>query len=109
MAVLYITEFASLAPQPPGATGQVAQQPPIAEQTVALTSTSAQSAAFNANTRFVRLHTDVICAIEFGTNPTAVANGGSGPTARMAANQTEYFGVPIGIGSSYKVAGVTST
>lgn len=106
MAILYITEFAQLAPQPAGLLGQVAMQPPLAEQTVALTSTSAPSAAFNSQTRFVRLHTDTICAIEFGTSPTAVGSSGGSPTARMAANQTEYYGVPVG--QSYKVAGVTS-
>jgi hypothetical protein len=106
MAILYITEFAQLAPQPVGGTGQVAMQPPLAEQVVSLSSSSAASNAFNASTRFVRLHTDVICAIEFGTSPTAVGSGGGSPTARMAANQTEYYGVPVG--QSYKVAGVTS-
>lgn len=107
MAVLYITEFAQLAPQPVGQTGQVAMQPPLAEQTVSLSSTSAASNAFNSQTRFVRLHTDTICAVEFGTSPTAVGSGGGSPTARMAANQTEYFGVPAG--ASFKVAGVTSS
>jgi hypothetical protein len=106
MAWLYITEFADFTPAgAPGGIGQIGHQPPLAEQAVAI-GVNAQSSAFNVNTRFVRLHADAICAIEFGTNPTAVAAGASG-TARMAANQTEYHGVPKG--QSYKVAVISST
>lgn len=107
MSILYITEFATFTlVGAPGGAGQIAEQPEIANQAITIGASSAQSAAFNSKTRFVRLHTDVICAIEFGTNPTAVAAGGTG-TARMPANQTEYFGVPQG--QSYKVAVITST
>jgi hypothetical protein len=48
------------------------------------------------------LHTDSICSISFGTNPTATTS-----TARMAAGQTEYHGVPVGL--SYMVAAVSNT
>ncbi len=106
MAVLYISEFAELAIGPAGRVGQVPQQPPIVEQAIAEGGSSVQSSAFNASTRIVRLHTDGICAIEFGTNPTAVVAGTTG-TARMAANQTEYYGVPVG--GLYKVAVIAST
>lgn len=106
MSILYITEFSNV-----GFTGgtstQVAAQPANKEQAITISASSAQSNAFNPNTQLVRLHTDVICAIEFGTNPTAVANtGGASATARMAANQTEYFTVPMT--GTYKVAVVAS-
>jgi hypothetical protein len=105
MAVLYITEYAQLMPAAaPGGVGQVPMEPPIAEQTVSIAAGSAQSAAFNAKTRLVRLHTDAICSIEFGTNPTASAT-----TARMAAGQTEYHGVPNNTGTPLKVAVITNT
>ena len=107
MTILYITEFADFGTTKNGRTGQVAEQPPLAEQTIALTSSSAQSSAFNTNTSLIRLHTDSICAVEFGTDPTAVASGGGSPTARMAANQTEYYTVPNG--GTYMVAGITSS
>jgi len=55
----------------------------------------------NAKTTFVRLHTDAICSIKFGVNPTASAT-----TARMAAGRTEYHGVPLG--QAYKVAVITN-
>ncbi len=106
MAFLSITEFAELAIGPAGRVGSMGVQPPLAEQSIANGGATTQSAAFNAKTRFVRLHTDTICAIEFGINPTAVAAGASG-TARMAANQTEYFAVPMG--QNFKVAVVSST
>src|ERR1700685_4308085 len=97
MAALYVTEFVELEQGPARRVGQMSMQPPVAEQTVAIGGSSAQSNAFNALTRIVRVHTDSICSIEFGTNPTATAT-----TARMAANQTEYFGVPVN--QSYKIA-----
>jgi hypothetical protein len=101
MAVLYITEFAQLMPAVVGHQGQIAMQPPLAEQHVAIGGGSVQSSAFNSQTRLVRLHADAICSIEFGTNPTATAN-----TARMSANQTEYHGVPVN--TSFIVAVITN-
>lgn len=99
---LVITEFQSMAQIPNGG-GQMPQQPPLAEQTVGITGSSAQSLSLNPATRFVRLHTDAICAVSFGTSPTAVA-----PNGRMAANQTEYHGVPQG-SAPLKIAVITST
>jgi hypothetical protein len=106
VAFLYISEFAEMEIGWGGRQGQIAQQPPLVEQAIANGGGNTQSNAFNAKTRFVRLHADSICAIAFGTNPTAVAAGASG-TARLAANQTEYFGVPVG--QSFKVAAILST
>lgn len=102
MAILYITEYAGLMPSPVGGQGQIPMEPPLAEQTVAISGASASSAAFNVQTRMVRLHTDAICSIEFGTAPTATTT-----TQRLAANQTEYKGVPNG--QSYKVAVIPNT
>lgn len=99
MATLYIAEFSYLF-STPAVTGQMAMGPPIVEQTVAIGAGSAQSAAFGATTNFVRLHTDAICSIVFGANPTALAT-----KMRLAAGQTEYFGVAPGS----KVAVITNT
>ena len=100
MALLYIWEFSDtlalsdklMAAAAPG----VLQQVPVT-----IGAGSLQSAAFTGATRFVRLHTDVICSINIGTNPTAIANS----NARMAANQTEYFAVSPG----QQVAVIAST
>lgn len=101
MATLYVTEFKAI-----GGGGNFpvagALQAPIAEQTVAIGGTTAQSSAFNANTTFVRLNCDAVCSILFGTNPTATA-----AKCRLSANTTEYFSVPAGL--AYKVAVITNT
>lgn len=100
MANLYISEYAavglsSYGPMP------IAVEPALVEQVIAYTGTSAQSAAFSANTRYIRVHTDSICSVLVGVNPTAVAT----TCKRLNANQTEYFAVP----ASYKIAAITNT
>jgi hypothetical protein len=101
MAVLFIAEYENLATNySSGGAMAIAQDPPIAEQTEAITAGSTQSNAFNGGTKFIRVHTDAICSIAVGPDPTASAT-----TRRMAANQTEYFGVKGG----WKIAVITNT
>lgn len=102
MAVLYITEYARQARDASGFMMVVADEPPLANQTVAIGGSSVQSSTFNASTRFIRVSTDAVCSIEIGANPTATAT-----TRRMPANTTEYFGVPAG--QSWRVAVITNT
>ena len=101
MGILYITEYAGLMPSPVGGQAQIPMEPPLAEQVVTFT-THVESNAFNAQTRVVRLHTDAICSVQFGTAPTATTS-----MQRLAANQTEFKGVPVG--QSYKVSAVSNT
>lgn len=101
MAVLYITEFAQSG-QYGGSNIPVGQEIKTADQTVAISGTSAQSSAFQSNTTLIRLHTDAICSVNIGTSPTATATN-----RRMAANQTEYLGVPGS--SNFKVAVITNS
>lgn len=97
MAKLYVTEFGGMAAR----ATPVGVAPPIVDQTpVVIGAGSLQSAAFDAATVLVRIHTDAICSIAFGTNPTASVN-----TMRMAAGATEYFAVRFG----HKVAVITNT
>ena len=92
MATLYVCEYAALATPHSGGNIQVAQEPPLAEQTVAIGGASAALPnAFNINTKFIRVATDSICSIAIGPSPTATTS-----KKRMAANQTEYFGVQGG-------------
>lgn len=86
MAVAYIAEFADL-PIINGLLVAAPKMPPVAEQTVAI-GVAAQSAAFNAKTKFVRINVDAVCSLEFGPNPTATMT-----SPRMSANTTEFFGV----------------
>jgi hypothetical protein len=93
MSALYVTEFESITPTTEGGAAQVARAPAVVDQTpVTISGTSAQSAAFGKSTKYVRLHSDVICSVSFGANPTASTNN-----MRFAANQTEYFGVTPGM------------
>lgn len=101
MGILYITEYSGLMPSPMGHAAQVPMEPPLATQAVTYT-THAESNAFNAKTRLVRLHTDSICSFVFGSAPSATTSD-----SRMAAGQTEYHGVPFG--ASYKVSAVSNT
>lgn len=64
------------------------EEPAIAVQVLDTTGTHL-SAVFNKETRFVRVNVDGVVSYKFGTAPTAATTD-----ARMAANQTEYFGVP---------------
>lgn len=96
MATLYITEYAALT-QLVGDAGQMPDEnSKLAEQTVGIGAGSAQSALLNSGTKYVRLHCDVVCSINFGfgtvaapPNPTATATN-----QRLAANQTQFHGVP---------------
>ena len=97
MATLFITGFAQEGIDALGRVVPAVRQPPVAEQTVTIGASSAQSAALNDNTTIVRLHTDSACHVSFGSNPTATTSN-----MRMGAGQTEYFIVPAG--SSLKVA-----
>lgn len=92
MAKLYVTEFADVVRPPNSASPPFGALQSLATDQAPITfSTSTQSAAFAATTRFIRIHTDSICSIAYGSNPTATT-----ANFRMAAGQTEYFGVNPG-------------
>lgn len=88
MATLFVSEYGSVGLTLNGGNVAAGKEPRLAAQSVAVGVASAQSDAFQDNTRFIRVHTDVACYYKIGSNPTAVATEG-----RLAANQTEYFGV----------------
>ncbi|SRR6266404_1877926 len=101
MSTLYVSEYIDVM-HGPGEVG-VGVEPSTDQSPLTFTATHAESAAFAANTKLVRIHTDGIASIKFGTAPTAVAN----TNKRMTAGQTEYFAVPMG--TALKVSAVTST
>jgi hypothetical protein len=101
MATLFVTEFQHASAVGPGRTPMpIAMQPPLAEQAVSFT-TSTASSAFNTLTQFVRLYASADCHIQFGTSPTATTS-----LMKLKADAVEYFAVPPG--ASYKVAAVTA-
>lgn len=95
-ATCYVTEFVLTA----DAGVQVARQPALVEQTVSVSGTSAQSSAFGADTKLVRIHCDAIVSMTFGANPTATTG-----KMRAPADSIEYFQVVPGT----KVAFITNT
>lgn len=102
MALVDISEYRNLARDGQNSVIQTGVEPSIANQQVAITAGSLQSAALDTATRFVRIHTDAACRIEIGVNPTAAAT-----SKRMAANSSEFFGIPGGV--AFKVAVITTT
>lgn len=98
MGILYIREYTDAAVE--AGNGVPVMCEPGTDQSPITYSTTTQSAAFGTNTKFVRVHTDSICSIVFGANPTATTNA-----ARMTAGSTEYFSVIAG----QKVAAITNT
>ena len=90
MSVLYVTEYAGVGfTQVGGSYAAVPIEPPLADYPVSFASGVANSPTFQARTILVRLATDAVCSVLFGVAPTATTSNG-----RLAANQTEYRGVP---------------
>lgn len=69
MATLYITEFAEIQGGDNNGKVPVVKLPPLAEQTVAI-GAETDSAAFNAATKFIRVHCDAICSIKVARRGT---------------------------------------
>ena len=93
MATLYVSEYRQLASVPSATNyapmpGQAPQEPSLADQTIAITGSPTSSQAFGGYTALIRVHCDAICSIAIGANPTATTT-----SKRLAAGQTEYFGV----------------
>jgi len=92
MATAYIREYADLAVTY-AKYAQCGAEPAIADQTVTTSGTSAQSNAFNANTRIIAISTPAAQAVAalFGDSPTALVT-----SLRLPANQLIFFGVKPG-------------
>jgi hypothetical protein len=80
---------------------QILPLPHLTTQTRTTTATSAQSAAFNANTSKVRLVASQDCFVVAGADPTAASATG----VQIIANRPEVFGVIPG----QKIAAIRST
>lgn len=91
MAKAYISEYARMALDSRGLV-PIPEEPPVATQVLDTAGTHL-SAAFNAETRFIRVNTDGVVSYKIATAPTAATTD-----PRMAANQTEYLGVKAALG-----------
>ena len=97
MASLYIEEFQGVGqPQQQrdfiGAALATADRPSLSQPVISIGGSSTPSQPFARDTILIRVHTDAICSVKVG-GLTPVATTGS---MRLAANQTEYFGVKQG-------------
>lgn len=92
MALAYISEYTAQHTDQ-GRPVPVAYCPAIAEYTVAIGGGSTSSPVFQTSTNIIRVHSDAVCSIKIGLSPMATTNN-----ARMAQNQTEYFGFEAGKG-----------
>lgn len=92
MATAYIREYADIAVTY-GKYAQAGAEPALADQTVTTSGTSAQSAAFNANTQIIAISTPAAQAVccSFGADPTALVT-----SLRLPANSLIFFGVKPG-------------
>ncbi len=97
MATLHVIEFERLAEDSTGREMAIAMEPPLVEQTVSYT-TSTQSAAFSANTRFIYIQSDGAKAY-FKTGPSPTATVGSN---LLVADDGRFVGIPAG--QSFKIA-----
>ncbi len=93
MSTLYVTEYQH-ATVDQGRALPVGHGRPLASQIVAIGGGSLASAPFNALTHLIRVHCDSTCSIAIN-NPGGTDQATTS-TARLAANQTEYFGVDPG-------------
>jgi hypothetical protein len=100
MPTVDITEYQNLANDGLGSRIAAGVEPSRAVRQITVSGVSAQSAAFDTSTKFVRVHTDSTIRIAFGIDPVA-----SPASQRMPANSTEYYGVTPGI----KIAVIAST
>jgi hypothetical protein len=96
---LFLTEYRDSAKDTGSNFIAAGMEPSVLEQQIVTTSSSQQSAVFNAQTSFVMVHAQEATCLSWGTNPTAVTT-----KQRMAAGETRYYGVPPGRG--FRVAAI---
>lgn len=100
MAVLDICEYQNLARDSQNNVIQSGVEPSLLTQLAIGGATTPMTNPTADTTRFVRLHSDIVCRVAFGPTPVAAAT-----SLRLAAGATEFFGVIPG----QKIAVITST
>ena len=89
MALLYISEFQGVAQVHGGMSAPM--EPCLLDQVpIGIAGGPQSSQPFTFATKLIRVHCDSICSIAIGPPVVTVATTNN---ARMATNQTEYFGV----------------
>jgi len=89
MALLFIRSYSGMGQDLMGQVIQTGMEPALEDKTLLISGAAATTtAALNAAAKFVRVNTDSICSIKFGTTSTVAATT---TNARMAANSSEFF------------------
>lgn len=99
-ATLYISEFANGVSTIASQEAQIFPQPAITDQTVAITASSVQSAAFNSKTHAIMVECDADCSIAIGSNPTATTSN------FLMGDGLPYF---FAVGPGQKIAVISNT
>jgi hypothetical protein len=99
VAVVNVAEYAVLATNANGGI-QIPLGTPLTTYDVAVGSSATAGPILNLTTKMVRMNTDVSCRVRLDTSNNVTATD-----ARMAANQTEYWGVP---GPGFMISVITS-
>lgn len=102
MSKVFITEYKRLGVDSLGNPTSSPEEPGTDQTPITSSGTSQQSAAFDAQTTVVEIHSDGIISIAFGTNPTATVNN-----RRIPADVTRFFAVKPN--SGLKVAVIDNT
>ena len=92
MPKLYVTEYSQLAEDTMKRPAVAAQEPALGKDdpiALEITGDAKESRAFVSGAKFVRLHADEACHF-------AVDGKATRSHTKLAAGQTEYFGVPAG-------------
>lgn len=97
MASLWVTEYKRVGSGDFGGGIQAGLEPATTTQKVTISGTSAQSSAFDQETRLIMVHTDTACHVEISDNPTA-----STSTRRLPADSTVFYAIPNAV--TYKIA-----
>lgn len=92
MSNLSIAEYRTLGRDRSGHPLPAGEEENVTIQNLTFTTSSVQSSAFNSETKLVRIVADADSRVLFGTNPTAIASGGSA-SIFLPAGSVEYFGV----------------
>jgi len=91
MSSLHITELSYVPEAPDGTPLWIADMSQVLAQQVVTFTTSTASAAFNSNTRFIRVYSDAKVFLDFGAAPVA-----TNEKIPVAADAPEYFAVNPG-------------
>lgn len=107
MTKAYVTEYARQSVDNHGNSIAAGEEPPLTEYVIDYNAGEAHGANLNAKTRLVRVHVDSIASIKIDAAAVAATTN-----KRLAAGQTEYFGVVpemVAASAGVRVSAITNT